>query len=86
MTMPSWMTIVAIAETAAFVVIVGGCFIAGIYRGLTKDECEDEHPMERMNELHYTHVDGASAYWYAIPRDCRPDSIVPDPYDTEERR
>ena len=86
MMMPSWLAIIVAIETAAFILVVGGCFLAGIYEGLTKDECDDRHPLSEMNELHYTHVDGVSACWYTIPRDCRPGSIVSDQYGTEERR
>ena len=77
--MPSWLAIIVAIETAAFILVVGGCFLAGIYEGITKDECEDEHPLAKMNEFHYTYVDGVSAYWYAVPKDCRqsgPDSRV----------
>ena len=84
--MPSWLAIIVAIETVAFILVVGGCFLAGIYEGLTKDERDDRHTLAEMNELHYTHVDGVSAYWYTIPRDCRPGNIVPDPFGSEERR
>lgn len=35
--MPSWFTLVVGVETAVFVLVVGGCFLSGIYEGLMSD-------------------------------------------------